>query len=74
MCAQFSMDNIFIESIGLEGTPPKGHLVQLPCYKQGHPQLHQVAHSLILSHVVSQVFSYMIRRILACLPSGGSAR
>ena len=30
-----------IESFELEGTF-KGHLVQIPCNEQGHPQLHQV--------------------------------
>ena len=29
------------EWLQLEGTL-KGHLVQLPCNEQGHPQLHQV--------------------------------
>jgi len=35
-----------IESLELEGTI-KGHLVQLPCNEQGHPQLDQVAQGLI---------------------------
>ena len=34
-----------IELFELEGTL-KGHLVQLPCNEQGHPQLHQVLRSL----------------------------
>ena len=35
-----------IESFELEGTF-KGHVAQLPCNKQGHLQLHQVAQSLV---------------------------
>jgi len=35
-----------IEPLELEGTF-KGHLVQLPCNKQGHAQLYQVAQGLI---------------------------
>jgi len=35
-----------IESLELEGTF-KCHLVQLPCNEQGHPQLDQVAQSLV---------------------------
>jgi len=34
------------ESLELEGTF-KGHLVQLPCSEQEHPQLDQVAQSLV---------------------------
>lgn len=36
----------FIEFFGLEGTF-KGHLVKLPCRKQGHLQLDQVAQSSV---------------------------
>jgi len=35
--------------LGLGGTF-KGHLFQLPCNEQGHPQLDQVARSLIQPH------------------------
>ena len=35
----------FTESLELEGTL-KGHLVQLPCNEQGHPQLDQVLRAL----------------------------
>ena len=34
-------DRRIIQSFELEGTLT-GHLVQLPCNEQGHPQLHQV--------------------------------
>jgi len=37
-----------IESLEMEVTF-KGHLVQLPCNEQGHPQLDQAAQSLIQS-------------------------
>ena len=37
-----------MESLELEGTS-KGHLVQHPCSKQGHPQLGQVVQGLIQS-------------------------
>ena len=36
---------LVIESFRLEGTL-KGHLVQLSCNEQGHPQLHQVLRAL----------------------------
>jgi len=42
---QVANDRI-IESLELEGTF-KDHLVQLPCNKQGHTQLDQVAQGLI---------------------------
>ena len=41
-----------MESLELEGTS-KGHLVQHPCSKQGHPQLGQVVQGLIQSDLES---------------------
>jgi len=41
-----------MESLELEGTF-KDDLVQLPCNKQGHAQLDQVAQSLIQPHLES---------------------
>ena len=46
------MGLLIIEPLELEGTF-KGHLVQLLCNKQGHPQLHQVAQGLIQPHLES---------------------
>ena len=48
---------IIIESFELEGIL-KSHLAQLPCNEQGHPQLDQVAQSLVQSD-------------LECLQGGG---
>ena len=42
-----------IESLELEGTF-KSHLVQLPYNEQGHPQLNQVAQSLLLESLQGQ--------------------
>ena len=50
------------EYLKLEGTF-KGYLVQLPCNKQKHPQLDQVAHSLVISHTRRQNTHRMISLI-----------
>ena len=51
-CIRFLEWDCIIEFLELEGTF-KGHLVQLPCNEQRHPQLDQVAQGLIQPHLES---------------------
>ena len=44
--AELKYNRKYKQTLELEGTF-KGHLVQLPCNEQGHPQLDQIAQSLV---------------------------